>query len=215
MLNYEFTDDERKMINQTPDYSKLTLDEIIDYSNSQKKLITKLSELASRDPLTELYNVSAVRSKIQERLSKSDNIHKHYVFFVDIDNFKSVNDKFGHLFGDSVLSGFAHEIYLICNGYDSIIGRIGGDEFIIFLSEIELEKAEAIAKNICNAFDNICNGNLCDEVSCSIGISQFPNDSTNYTVLKEYADKALYRSKRRGKNCFTIFDKDVDLKSVE
>lgn len=215
MLNYDFTEEEIKLIKNEEDFSKYSTDELIKYALSQKNLIAKLSEIAYKDPLTELYNVSAIKSKIQERISKLGYNIKHFIFFVDIDNFKAVNDRFGHMFGDSVLSGFAHEICLICNGYDSIIGRIGGDEFLIFISDIEDEKAYTIAQSICNAFENICNGNLCDEISCSIGISRCPDDSTNYIVLKEYADKALYRSKRLGKNCYTVFDKYIDLKAEE
>lgn len=210
MLKFDFNQDELKIINNEIDYNKLQDNELQSYIFIQKDLIAKLMNLAARDSLTELYNNISVKNLVEELLRISpDSVH--YFLFIDIDNFKYINDNFGHMFGDSVLFDFAKQLTVICKDTDSIIGRIGGDEFVVMLKNSDDEQVKSVALKICNAFDEICSGNLCAAVSCSVGISKYPDDSVSYTVLKEYADKALYRSKRGGKNCYSMFNKEKDL----
>ncbi len=210
MLKFDFNPDELKIINNEIDYNKLDDHELHSVVDVQKDLISKLMNLAARDSLTELYNNISVKNLVEQALN-NDSESVHYFLFIDIDNFKYINDNFGHMFGDSVLYDFARQLTVICKDTDSIIGRVGGDEFIVMLKNSDEEQVKLIALKICNAFDEICSGNLCTAVSCSVGISKYPDDSVSYTVLKEYADKALYRSKRGGKNCYSMFDKEKDL----
>jgi len=134
--------------------------------------------------------------------------------FIDIDNFKGVNDSLGHLYGDSILIQLADTLKPMFRTND-IIGRIGGDEFFVFLKDLYSEKLISDkAKEICKQFHRVYeeNGVSC-EISASIGIAVFPKHGYTLDTLYRNADTALYLSKEKGKNGFTIFD-ERDFKSI-
>lgn len=125
---------------------------------------------------------------------------KFAFFILDIDNFKQANDRFGHAFGDAVIKAFARGIKAHFREED-IAGRLGGDEFSVFLSipsvEWVAEKAERLSQGLNFIFQE---GEMSWTVSASIGVSIYPIDGKSFYELYRRADEALYRTKERGKN---------------
>ncbi|EJW93064.1 PAS/PAC sensor-containing diguanylate cyclase, partial [gut metagenome] len=124
------------------------------------------------------------------------------LLFLDLDNFKEINDTKGHLFGNQVLQ-YVGKILRRNIHSDDCAARIGGDEFIAFLSNIHsIDEAAECAERICNEisqtpFDEIW-------LSCSIGVAIYPTEGTEYIDLVDNADKKLYQAKAHGKNQFSI-----------
>ncbi|MBP5604444.1 MAG: diguanylate cyclase, partial [Ruminiclostridium sp.] len=174
----------------------------------------RLIDKAERDPLTKLYNKQATRTLIQSFL-RTDSRETYDAFIiVDVDNFKEVNDTRGHLFGDSVLIDVAQELQDLFRAND-VIGCIGGDEFIVFLRGMNHKShIESKASDICKIFSLICNAD--DDgvrISGSLGIALYPKDGDTFDELYKKADSALYKSKRSGKSCFTIYTDEESLPS--
>lgn len=172
--------------------------------HAQKEQEEELFDQMQRDALTGLYNKSATQEHIREMLRKDPS--RMYAFFIaDIDNFKSVNDGLGHAMGDFVLSAFARTFRAQFRDMD-IVGRIGGDEFVVFLPVPGQEWVENKARNVVSCLQQNCiNESGACQISSSIGIAFFPEDGTDFETLYRNADKALYETKRRGKNGFTRF----------
>ncbi len=161
------------------------------------------------DLLTGCYNKITSEVLISENITLDRNQH-HVLFIIDIDNFKAINDNLGHHFGDLVLSEVANNLRSCFRNAD-VIGRIGGDEFIVFLKNISHKDViEDKAKKIAEAFKNTYSGESKDyKISGSIGISRYPDDGVSYEELYKSADKALYQSKLKGKDCFTFYTKEL------
>ncbi len=174
-----------------------------------KKEIEELREKSNRDPLTKLYNKTTIETIVNKSINKY-NKNQHALFIIDIDNFKLVNDTFGHIFGDAVLKNIANSITNICREQDSL-ARIGGDEFVLFLENIKsLEEIEVIAKNLCNIFRKVYNiENREYRISGSIGISLYSKDGTSYNELLEKADIAVYNAKNEGKDQYKLYEENM------
>ena len=129
---------------------------------------------------------------------------------IDIDDFKMVNDTLGHLFGDAFLVEITSDVRKLFRESD-IVGRIGGDEFIAFIKDIPgnalvFEKARQVVE----AFRNLPMQESWDKsISCSIGISVFPNDGQHFQELYKKADYALYQAKKQGKNQYVHYDDSI------
>ncbi len=170
-----------------------------------------LEVLSQTDLLTGCYNKITTENFIAKGIEEQKNA-THTLFIVDIDNFKAINDNLGHHFGDLVLRDVANKLRTNFRDLD-IVGRIGGDEFIVFLQDTQqLEVIEAKAKAISEAFQNSYSGENHDyKISGSIGIALYPKDGKNYEELYKAADKALYQSKLAGKDRYTFYsDKLID-----
>jgi len=172
--------------------------------NSDRK-IYYLSE-AAKDVGTGMLNKRAISEYAIEKISDSD--ESIYLVMLDIDDFKKINDTYGHMFGDKVLTKVS-EIIISVLGSRGTVGRFGGDEFLIVIENVNQESdlrliLKTINKGIqwaCgNAFDNL-------KVTTSMGISKFPEDGMDYDELFNKADKSLYIAKAKGKNRFIIYDK--------
>ena len=151
--------------------------------------------------MTHLYNRDTTKKLVEQYLLEHPD-GKHALLIIDIDNFKMVNDTLGHFFGDTVLVNFAEELRKIYNG-EEIIGRIGGDEFMVLVPGYSKEILEEKAAKTCTIFDHVYSGNLSDiNVSTSVGISLYPSDGQDYLSLFNLSDQALYYSKQQGKNQF-------------
>jgi len=181
--------------------------------DEQVRTENNLRHRASIDQLTEVFNKAATESLISEAISLSDGKTKHALFCIDLDNFKSINDEFGHLYGDRVLKETTASIKKLFRTSD-IIGRFGGDEFVIFVRDIPSmafveEKAAELNKQLNKTYRN--DDNECT-VSASIGIAVFPNNGHNYKTLYQKADEASYVVKNTGKNSygFAVVDKTQD-----
>ena len=167
----------------------------------------ELQHSAEHDVLTGFFNKVATQRRVEEYLSKlsPDDLPPALVI-IDADGFKAINDSFGHLFGDGVLSDMGLAIRSVFRQKD-IVGRIGGDEFIVLFTEMPsvdvLEKrCTELLKNLDRHYES--NGTSLP-FSVSIGIALYPEHGSTYVELFKRADRALYESKSRGKNQYSIY----------
>ncbi|AOR24937.2 GGDEF domain-containing protein [Clostridium taeniosporum] len=179
--------------------------------DKEKRETEALKLKAKLDPLTKVYNKVVTKSLIKQYISTSGKEKCHCLMIIDIDNFKAVNDNLGHMFGDSVLSEVSSSIKKVFKESD-IIGRIGGDEFVIFIKNINsYELISEKANELCESFKKIYTGeNNNFIISCSIGISMYPTHGITYDELFKKADMALYSSKNNGKNKFEFYCNKLD-----
>ncbi len=178
----------------------------------RKQAESQLQQIATTDVLTSIHN----RYKLDSLLEQQMLLYKRYnrpfsIFYIDIDDFKGVNDRYGHETGDIVLIEFARLIQ--CNIRKSdYFGRWGGEEFLIILPETELPQAELMAEKllkVVNQYEFPTIGQL----TCSIGIAQImPFDSEKNLINR--ADQGLYLAKQQGKNRVRWLPAEVGLQSV-
>ncbi len=176
----------------------------------QKKRLSDALLHARIDSLTGLYNRQAVNAKINTALREAAVMPPSVLLFIDLDNFKTVNDTLGHRYGDKVLCSVAECFRQVLRTSD-IIGRVGGDEFVAFLSGVtSVGEAGECAGRLCQAVSRIPDLELkgCG-LSCSIGGAVCPRDGRDYDSLLIKADIAVYEAKRRGKNQFAFYEPDM------
>lgn len=178
----------------------------IDADKKQKQL---LLERAQHDALTNLYNKAALEELVTRRMMESGTGKEQALLIIDVDHFKRVNDKYGHLCGDSLLSDVAGVLKSRFRSSD-LVGRIGGDEFLVYLPEIAnrtetTKRADAVLK----ALQMLRPEEAAQPITCSIGIAQFPQRAIDYYALYKCADLALYQMKAQGKNGFLFYDPTV------
>lgn len=177
---------------------------IDEQKRTQQDLIAKIEI----DPLTKVYNRETAKQRIEKYLCDNKEQQNYALFMLDLDNFKIINDTFGHLYGDAVLSMTAGCIKSSVDE-DDIVGRFGGDEFFVFITNSDydtvMEKARNINKTILSMRKNISDDN---DISCSIGVAHGGEDDT-YEKLFRMADIALYKSKNSGKNSITEYTQDM------
>lgn len=179
--------------------------------DAEKKKQIELQYKAERDSLTGLYNKSMTGKLVDEYLMFGQSHGNSALFMIDLDDFKDINDHFGHVYGDALLCELADKLVGM-SGSSDIVGRIGGDEFILFMKKGATEdKVEEKAVEICRDFQVLCKGmnGTQYEVSSSIGISFFPEDGENFKDLYEHADAALYAAKSGGKKRYRIYDGSI------
>lgn len=173
--------------------------------DTQKRELEALEYKATRDPLTGVYNKEITIKKIDKFISGNRN-GLHVLMFVDFDDFKKINDTYGHLLGDKVL---IHVIGCIKERFHEgeIIGRIGGDEFVVFVGNItNINEVLNNAKQLKEALDTVFDYNdQSIKISASIGISVYPESGHHYEQLIYNADQALYQVKEKGKNDFMVY----------
>lgn len=156
----------------------------------------RLRNLAARDSLTNLYNRVTAQQLIGEYLQDSRGRMGAYIF-LDVDDFKSINDTNGHSYGDHILNRVAEIIGRNTRSGD-VAARMGGDEFIIFLKDIDMEDTVyKQTQRIFSAFGEVVQEN---ELTVSMGVAIYPTDGEDFDQLTSNADQALYEAKRRGKN---------------
>lgn len=161
---------------------------------------------AARDSGTGLLNKRAISEYTIERINAGGD-NAMYLAIMDVDDFKRINDTYGHMFGDQVLSKVS-EIIRSVVGQRGKVGRFGGDEFFVLfeniLDEAELRRIlKVITKHILWAYSGVIKDFA---VTTSIGISKYPDDGTAYDELFKKADKSLYIAKAKGKNRYIIYD---------
>ncbi|TQV86494.1 bifunctional diguanylate cyclase/phosphodiesterase [Aliikangiella coralliicola] len=166
----------------------------------------KLQQAAHYDNLTGLPN----RKNFYERLEHAIDLCSRKdtslaILFIDLDNFKQVNDNRGHEAGDKVLQSVAQKMESCLRKEDSL-ARFGGDEFVLLVEDFgETTELSHIAEKILNAVEKESYGHSHWAISASIGISIYPQDSLNAAQLMQYADKAMYKAKFEGKNKYLFF----------
>jgi len=180
----------------------------------------KLKKLAHYDDVTQLPNRVLCRQEIETRIAHALHHNKKFaILYIDLDNFKNINDTQGHLVGDEFLYDRSQKLLKIMPE-GVFLARFGGDEFIIITdysdNEDEVEfNAITFAKRLIpfipikKSYDNFT-----IDVTASIGIALFPNHGDTFTSLLSSADKAMYQVKNTGKNNFKIYHDDIDKKKL-
>ena len=169
-----------------------------------KILVKDLIEarLNQLDSLTGVLNKEAIRHSITRVFETTK--EGHALILMDLDNFKEVNDRYGHMEGDDVIRGVAKTIRNHVRPED-LVGRFGGDEFVALIRNVDMQEAKRIAEKLNQEILEFCHGkNLDLELSASMGIAYREKDAkSTYDELFERADRAMYHSKQNGKNCVT------------
>lgn len=175
--------------------------------DEEKRSAQALQDRAERDALTRLLNKHATRVQAESYLADFAGDALCAMMIIDLDDFKRINDRFGHRFGDAVLTQASKEIRRLFRPQD-LVGRIGGDEFLVLMRGIDRrEVAEDRCRRLAAALGNIYREQLGrTPLGCSIGVALYPRHGRSYTELFDRADRALYRAKERGKNAFAIYD---------
>lgn len=166
-----------------------------------------ITYLANHDYLTKLPN----RMQFMGVLEKELKIESHgTILLFDIDNFKSINDTLGHMYGDKLLILVAERLCAIAD-QKMMIARIGGDEFLILLKEVsDLEEINRYILKIKHAFEEPFNfDNIENHIQFSMGITRYPKDSTNLDHLLMNADTAMYKVKQNGRNNYVFYQDNM------
>jgi len=177
----------------------------------------RLNFLAHHDALTELPNRSLFLDRLDHAINRSIRASSRLAtLFVDLDRFKSINDSLGHAAGDQLLCMTAQKIKQCLRSSDTV-SRLGGDEFAILLEDVDNTDGVAqITQTILDALEepvNIDGRNLI--VTSSIGISMFPDDGVDTSLLMKHADIAMYRAKEQGRNHFQFYSEDMGRRVFE
>ena len=162
-------------------------------------------EQSIRDSLTGAYNHRHFQEVLQRELGRAERLGRPLtVLMLDIDDFKSINDRFGHPVGDAILQGIVAEIRNEVRGDMDLLARYGGDEFGVILPETPPSEAVLVAERVRRRVDErlfrMPDSGQMLRVTVSIGVATYPDDAAEKTDLVEKADAALYRAKRGGKN---------------
>jgi len=162
------------------------------------KGIEKSRYQATHDPLTKLPNRTSFEKKL---LTMANEVEKFALLFIDIDEFKKINDNHGHHIGDSVLQEFAYRV----SSFKYYTARLSGDEFVTLIEYTNVENLKEKVAKILKKINQRCQ---IDDIklSASIGVSLFPKDSRDLSELKKKSDYAMYKSKNSGKNTFVFYD---------
>ena len=164
----------------------------------------ELAHMARHDVLTGLPNRRAFHDRLEHALSRAQRSGEHFaLFFIDVDNFKSINDRFGHQGGDAVLKIVALRLVATTRKADAV-ARLGGDEFVVLLENpSHREDIVQIAEKLLDSVRTpILHRGMELQVGFSIGISMYPDDGRTATELMARADRAMYEAKGAGRNGF-------------
>lgn len=172
------------------------------HNNEKKK---ELENKADTDQLTGLSNKLATERKIKDYMAQNPD-KQSMMFILDIDNFKKINDTMGHAFGDEVLRSLGNQIGSIFRATD-IIGRVGGDEFMVFLKDIPTDETILKeARKVETFFKSFQAGEYVKyKATASIGVAVFPQEGADFEALYKAADQGLYKAKKRGKNQLAFY----------
>ena len=182
--------------------------EIVDRKNIEKRLVY----LAQHDPLTNLYNKPICEEMLNKAISRAIRHKKHAaILYVDIDNFKNINDSMGHEAGDHLLREIAKLITKTIRKSD-VASRTGGDEFVIILDDINNpQQAGVVAKKLIDTVS--ATSFRIDEkavnTTISIGVATFPRGGESTNELFKNADTAMYQAKKNGKNNYIIYSQGL------
>ncbi|CAD6547190.1 Cyclic di-GMP phosphodiesterase PdeR [Paraburkholderia kirstenboschensis] len=175
----------------------------------------RLTQLANTDSLTGLPNRNAIQDKIRTAIDETSPGESVGVLFLDLDNFKKVNDHYGHVFGDRLIRDVSAAIGMCLNEGDTL-ARLGGDEFIVLAAKDTAHELEATAQRILERMRTPFSLGLVEVYTgCSIGIARYPEHGDNLESLIRSADTAMYVAKDEGKRTHRVFSPDMNRKVAE
>ncbi len=169
----------------------------------------KMRSIAHFDSLTGLPNRLLLADRLDQAIAHNARNDKLLaICFMDLDGFKQVNDSLGHEAGDQLLREVALRLQAMLRASDTV-ARLGGDEFVMLIANLDSEEEccqalDRVLTNISTPY--ILAGNVPSEISVSIGVTLYPNDSSDPDTLLRHADHAMYAAKQAGKNCYQLFD---------
>lgn len=206
-----------KMLEQIQLRDTMLADKVEQRTDELKKLNDRLRYDANHDILTGLPNRNLFSDRANQALKDSDrNKNKAAIFFIDLDNFKTINDTLGHDVGDQLLQIVAQRLQNVVRKNDTV-SRFGGDEFNILLRDINhVESAALIAGKILDELQKpIQVETHMLNVTASLGMAIYPDDAKNVTLLQQHADTAMYSAKELGKNKYQIYNENLNIKNNE
>lgn len=174
--------------------------------DDKKRTNERLRYQSERDPLTQIYNKISVDANINDFLEREGKNGMHALLVLDLDDFKNVNDTYGHQFGDKVLMKTTKVIRDLMRK-DDIVGRVGGDEFVILMKSIPNHSCMMKrALDLCRRIEQSTLQEHEDFHLCaSVGVAVYPEHGSSYKELFGRADMALYEAKRKGKNQYALY----------
>jgi diguanylate cyclase (GGDEF)-like protein len=173
----------------------------------RKSAEEEILRLAYFDVLTGLPNRALLHDRLNQAIAQAARDKRHVgLLFLDLDNFKNINDTMGHGIGDMLLCNIARRLEQSVRNADTL-ARLGGDEFVIALTAVnQAEDISMVAKNILTALSAPLNLEGIElYISASIGIAIFPEDGNDVDTLLKHADLAMYKAKDHGRNNFQFF----------
>lgn len=189
------------------DNGTLLLEGIVLDISDRKALESELEELATRDPLTGLFNRRELSRVLEEELERARRYQRPMaLLWIDFDHFKDINDTYGHAAGDEVLRSVSRLLETSVRSVDAI-GRFGGEEFVIVLPEMDLEEArdtaERLRRKVADSAQPLGDGQTVP-LTISVGVAVYPDHGATLSALCAAADKAMYLAKDRGRNCVAM-----------
>ncbi|MGI0118981.1 EAL domain-containing protein [Zooshikella sp. RANM57] len=184
---------------------------VISDISAMREAQEKLSYIAYFDGLTDLPNRTLLMNRLEQELKRSKRYkQKLALLFIDLDHFKRINDTLGHQVGDKMLRAVAKRLKSVLRDSD-IVGRLGGDEFIVIMSNLPKDEDAAIlSKKILKTLtEPMLLSNTEIIPSCSIGISLYPKDSNKQDSLIQMADTAMYAAKEKGRNNYSFYSPEM------
>jgi diguanylate cyclase (GGDEF)-like protein len=186
------------------------VDRSMSYFKRMRDYNNQLQDMASHDPLTRVLNAGAYYRACDQQIHVSQRANQSFaVLFIDLDHFKSINDTYGHAVGDDVLRAVAQTLQSAVRRSD-IVGRIGGEEFSVFLPNTHVQGAQQLAETLRLAIESIhidVDG-VRLKITASIGVAAKRYEQETMQVIQQHADQAMYEAKRGGRNRVSTFGGD-------
>jgi len=181
----------------------------------ERRAQERLSELANTDSLTGLPNRNAIHDKTRAAIASAAAGESVGILFLDLDNFKKVNDHYGHVFGDRLIQDVSSAVRE-CLADEDTLARLGGDEFIVLSPVASVASMEAMAQRILERLRVPFSLGLVEVYTgCSIGIAMFPEHGDSLEALIRAADTAMYVAKDDGKRTYRVFSPEMNRKVAE
>lgn len=192
-----------------PDGKLLYYEGTVEDITERKHFEAQLAYLANRDSLTGLFNRRYFQAELERQLSTAQHGMYGAILFLDLDDFKGINDGLGHQAGDDLLKQLAVLLREQLRQTD-ILARIGGDEFAALLPYTEAEQAQQVAERLLNTLKHhfVIINNQPVHISISLGIALFPEHGSVVDKLLAYADTAMYQAKEKGRNQLCLYPSD-------
>jgi len=182
------------------------------YSIERKRYQEELERQANYDTLTGLPNRHLLNDRLKQAVSSQRHVRSVAVVFIDLDHFKVINDSLGHNFGDDVLRHVAERLLAAVRDGDTV-ARLGGDEFVLILDEQSREDVifRTMRRIIGRVSEPMMVGDRELNITCSAGISLYPQDGPDVQTLLKNADTAMFHGKSLGKNTYQFFTQQMNI----